>query len=197
MVASRAAIRTATTAQRTLSRNPYSEGYLRARYYGGSENVDDAEELAQRRALERFKRGSAEWSVNLQPLGTFLSIFEALTALIAPKSRVMAPTLNTATSADSGVARFFHLLRFDECSLAALADNYRPNLILSGNGVDAPFNNADGRWDYARVSQVAQEVGAYHVCDISDVAGLIAVGLVPSRGAAMIFSRTGVFEHFC
>merc|ERR1719411_1844688 len=53
----------------TVLQNKYSEGYPRARYYGGNENVDDAEELTQHRALQLFKLDPAEWRVNVQPLG--------------------------------------------------------------------------------------------------------------------------------
>lgn len=195
----------------TVLQNKYSEGYPRARYYGGNENVDDAEELAQQRALELFNLDPSEWKVNVQPLGNFISLFEVLTALVPPKSRIMAPYRNTATSSTSGVARFFNLLRYDTDSLDSLATNYQPSLIISGNGVDAAFCNGDGRWYYAKVADVAQSVNAFHACDISDVAGLIAAGLAPSpfehcdavicspfaslrgpRGAAMIFSRSAI-----
>ena len=47
--------------------NKYSEGYPRNRYYGGTEVIDEIEELCQKRALEAFNLNSAEWGVNVQP----------------------------------------------------------------------------------------------------------------------------------
>merc|ERR1719273_2883605 len=193
----------------TVLQNKYSEGYPRARYYGGNENVDDAEELTQQRALALFHLDPAEWKCNVQPLGGYNALFEVFTALIAPSSRVMTP-MHCAMSEDtSGVGRFFNVLKYDSSSLDSLATNYKPHLIVSGNGVDAPFNNGGGQWDYASIGRVAKEVNAYHLCDISDSAGLVAANLAPSpfasadavvcspfstlrgpRGAAMIFYRS-------
>ena len=48
--------------------NKYSEGYPGARYYGGNENIDQVEQLCQRRALELFDLDPAEWGVNVQSL---------------------------------------------------------------------------------------------------------------------------------
>lgn len=53
--------------------NKYSEGYPGARYYGGNENIDMAESLCQKRALEAFGLDAAEWGVNVQTLsGEFI-----------------------------------------------------------------------------------------------------------------------------
>jgi glycine hydroxymethyltransferase len=48
--------------------NKYSEGYPGARYYGGNENIDQVEQLCQRRALELFDLDPTEWGVNVQSL---------------------------------------------------------------------------------------------------------------------------------
>lgn len=48
--------------------NKYSEGYPGARYYGGNENIDAAEELCQKRALAAFGLNPEEWGVNVQSL---------------------------------------------------------------------------------------------------------------------------------
>ncbi len=56
--------------------NKYSEGYPGARYYGGNENIDQAESLCQRRALEAFGLKESEWGVNVQSLsGAFVPLF--------------------------------------------------------------------------------------------------------------------------
>ena len=48
--------------------NKYSEGYPHARYYGGNEFIDQAEELCRNRALATFKAEPSKWGVNVQPL---------------------------------------------------------------------------------------------------------------------------------
>lgn len=51
----------------SVMQNKYSEGYPHARYYGGNEFIDMAEELCQQRALELYKLDPKEWGVNVQP----------------------------------------------------------------------------------------------------------------------------------
>ena len=48
--------------------NKYSEGYPGARYYGGNENIDQVEQLCQKRALETFHLDEKDWGVNVQSL---------------------------------------------------------------------------------------------------------------------------------
>lgn len=47
--------------------NKYSEGRPGARYYGGNENIDRAELLCERRALDAYRLNPSEWGVNVQP----------------------------------------------------------------------------------------------------------------------------------
>ena len=51
----------------SVMQNKYSEGYPHARYYGGNEFIDMAEELCQQRALELYKLDPQQWGVNVQP----------------------------------------------------------------------------------------------------------------------------------
>ena len=70
--------------------NKYSEGYPGARYYGGNENIDAAELLCQKRALEAFGLDSAKWGVNVQSLSGSPANFQVYTALLQPHERLMA-----------------------------------------------------------------------------------------------------------
>eukprot|EP00485_Elphidium_margaritaceum_P016980 CAMPEP_0202727932 /NCGR_PEP_ID=MMETSP1385-20130828/185370_1 /ASSEMBLY_ACC=CAM_ASM_000861 /TAXON_ID=933848 /ORGANISM="Elphidium margaritaceum" /LENGTH=485 /DNA_ID=CAMNT_0049394175 /DNA_START=17 /DNA_END=1475 /DNA_ORIENTATION=- len=175
--ASNYASRSVLDTLQTVLQNKYSEGYPRARYYGGNENVDDAEELTQKRALQLFGLNDAEWKCNVQPQGSFNSILEVLTALTQPHAKIMTPAFHAVSEQKSAVNKFFNILKYDASNLCALAQNYTPQLILSGNGVDAAFDNCT---DYALIAQVAKSINAYHACDISDMAGLIAAKLMPS-----------------
>jgi glycine hydroxymethyltransferase len=49
-----------------VAADKYSEGYPKARYYGGNEFIDEAELLCQQRALEAFRLNPDEWGVNVQ-----------------------------------------------------------------------------------------------------------------------------------
>ena len=61
--------------------NKYSEGYPGARYYGGNENIDQVEQLCQRRALELFDLDPTEWGVNVQSLSGSPANFQVRTIL--------------------------------------------------------------------------------------------------------------------
>eukprot|EP01084_Bolivina_argentea_P104759 187561_1 len=189
----------------TVLQNKYSEGYPHARYYGGNQNVDNAEELTQERALKLFNLDPQQWKVNVQPLGSYNAIFEVLTALISPASRIMTPFNNQISFPKSAINKFFNILKYDQyTNLSDLANNYKPHLIISGNGIDSPYN----KFDYKSISSISKSINAFHLCDISDIAGLIVTDLLPSpfqysdvvvctpfpslrgpRGAAMIFYR--------
>lgn len=70
--------------------NKYSEGYPGARYYGGNENIDAAELLCQKRALEVFGLDPEKWGVNVQSLSGSPANFQVYTALLQPHERLMA-----------------------------------------------------------------------------------------------------------
>lgn len=196
----------------TVLQNKYSEGYPGARYYGGNENVDDAELLTQKRALQLFNLNESEWNVNVQPLGGYNALFQVLTALILPSSKIMTPSNNSISQKQSSINKFFNILKYDnndidENKFKDLINNYSPNLIISGNGVDSSFNNFTLS-DYKFIYKICHNK-CYHICDISDNAGLIATNLNESpfefcdvvicspfatlrgpRGSGMIFYRT-------
>lgn len=69
--------------------NKYSEGYPNARYYGGNEFIDQAEELCRQRALEAFGLDPEKWGVNVQPLSGSPANFEVYTALLKPHERIL------------------------------------------------------------------------------------------------------------
>ena len=70
--------------------NKYSEGYPGERYYGGNENIDEAERLCQKRALEAFSLDPNEWGVNVQSLSGSPANFQAYAAVLEPHDRILA-----------------------------------------------------------------------------------------------------------
>merc|ERR1719310_1158559 len=69
--------------------NKYSEGYPNARYYGGNEFIDMAEDMCRDRALAAFNADPAKWGVNVQTLSGSPANFCAFSAVCKPHDRIM------------------------------------------------------------------------------------------------------------
>lgn len=69
--------------------NKYSEGYPNARYYGGNEFIDMAEDLCRDRALSTFRCDPDKWGVNVQTLSGSPANFAAFSAILKPHDRIM------------------------------------------------------------------------------------------------------------
>jgi glycine hydroxymethyltransferase len=173
--------------------NKYSEGYPGARYYGGNENIDKAELLCQKRALEVFRLDPAEWGVNVQTLSGSPANFQVYTALLQPHERLMALDLphgghlshgyQTEKRKVSAVSIFFESFpyRVDETTgiidydmMKKTADLYRPKLIVAGASAYSRF------FDYKRMAEIAAMNDSYLLADIAHISGLIAGDVIPS-----------------
>ena len=69
--------------------NKYSEGYPNARYYGGNEFIDMAEDMCRDRALSAFKADPAKWGVNVQTLSGSPANMCVFSAVCKPHDRIM------------------------------------------------------------------------------------------------------------
>jgi len=105
----------------------YSEGYVGARYYGGTENIDRIESLCIQRALKAYRLDSAKWGVNVQPYSGSPANFAVFTGVVGPHGRIMGLDLpdgghlthgfytpTRKVSATSVFFRIFSLLRLPE-----------------------------------------------------------------------------------
>lgn len=173
--------------------NKYSEGYPGARYYGGNEFIDMAENLCMSRALEACRLNSEEWGVNVQALSGCPANFAVFTALLDVHDRIMGLDLphgghlshgyQTDTKKISMVSKYFEsipyrldeetgLIDYDECE--KFAERIRPKILIAGTSAYSRLI------DYARMRQIADKVGAYLLCDMAHISGLVAGGVVPS-----------------
>lgn len=173
--------------------NKYSEGYPGARYYGGNENIDNAESLCQRRALEAFNLDPEKWGVNVQSLSGSPANFQAYAAVLAPHDRIMALDLphgghlshgyQTDNKKISAVSVFFETFpyRLDEKTgvidydrMEENAKLYRPKLIVAGASAYARLI------DYERMRKIADLNNAYLLSDMAHISGLVSAGAIPS-----------------
>ena len=164
--------------------NKYAEGYPGRRYYGGCEHVDAAERLA----IERAKALFAADFANVQPHSGSQANAAVYMALVAPGDTVLGMSLADGGHLTHGAkpnfsGKLYHSVqygidaetgRIDYDSVAALAREHRPKLIVAG------FSAYSRIIDWGRFRAIADEVGAYLFVDMAHVAGLVAVGLYPN-----------------
>lgn len=164
--------------------NKYAEGYPGRRYYGGCQIVDRTEQLAIDRVCELFGAAYA----NVQPHSGAQANAAVFYALLKPGDTFMGLDLSHGGHLShgspvnlSGVLYnpvHYHLdketerLDYDEMEKIAL--ECKPKLMVAG----ASAYSRD--WDYARMRQIADKVGAILMADIAHPAGLIASGLLNS-----------------
>ncbi len=168
----------------TVFTNKYAEGYPGKRYYGGCEFADVVENLARDRAKQLF---GAE-HVNVQPHSGSQANAAAYMTLIQPGDTLLGLDL-----AHGGHLTHGHKLNFsgklyriaayqveretetiDYDVLQALAERERPKIIVGGGSAYSRT------WDFARMRQIADSVGAYLMVDMAHFAGLVAGGAHPS-----------------
>jgi len=162
--------------------NKYAEGYPGKRYYGGCQHVDESEALAIERAQELF---NAEWA-NVQPHSGAQANMAVLMTVLKPGDTLMGLDLAHGGHLSHGspvnssgilykavgyqVEESTGLINYDKMEKLAL--EARPRLIIAG----ASAYSRD--WDYKRMREIADKIGAILMADIAHPAGLIARGLL-------------------
>lgn len=164
--------------------NKYSEGYPARRYYEGNQVIDQIEVLAQ----DRIKKLFGVPHVNVQPYSGSPANSAIEFALLQPGETLMGLKLTMGGHLTHGhpevtfSGRFFHSVqyglnsdaRIDFDQLMALAKEHRPKVIIAGNTA-YPF-----QLEFDKFREIADEVGAWLVADISHITGLVVAGEHPS-----------------
>jgi len=169
-------------AQGSVLTNKYAEGYPGKRYYGGCEIVDVVEDMARDRAKELY--GAAY--VNVQPHSGSQANAAVYLAVMNPGDTVLGFDLShgghlthgspvnfsgkTYKAEFYGVEKETGLLNYD--AIEAKAKECKPRMIIAG----ASAYSRD--IDFARFREIADEVGAILLADISHPSGMIAKGIL-------------------
>ncbi len=172
--------------------NKYSEGYPGKRYYPGNFYYDEIEELAQARALKAFKLSPKKWSVNVQPYSGSPANLAIYAALMKYGDVLMGMNLANGGHLTHGhkasvSGQFYKAVQYgldsktgllDYGEIRKLAKKYKPKIIISGASA------YPRKIDFKKFGEIAKSVGAYHLADISHIAGLVAAGLHQSPFSA-------------
>ncbi len=170
-------------AQGSQLTNKYAEGYPSKRYYGGCEHVDVVEQLAIDRAKTLFGAEAANVQANSGSQANQGVFF----AMLKPGDTIMGMNLAEGGHLTHGMAlnmsgRWFNVVSYglnaeediDYEALALKARENKPKLIIAGASAFAL------KIDFARIAQIAKEVGAFYMVDMAHYAGLIAAGVYPN-----------------
>jgi len=181
-------------AQGSVLTNKYAEGLPKKRWYGGCENVDTIEQLA----IDRAKKLFGAEHVNVQPHSGSQANMAVYFAVLKPGDKMLTMDLSHGGHLTHGnkanfSGKFFEIIHYGVCQdderidydqLAAMAREHKPKMITVGASAYPRII------DFARMGEIAREVGAYLLADIAHIAGLVAAGIHPSPMAHADFVTT-------
>lgn len=176
--------------------NKYAEGYPGKRYYGGCQFVDMTEQLAIDRVKELFdaeyanvqphsgaQANAAVFLACLKPGDTFMGLDLAHGGHLSHGSPVnlsgiLYNAVSYKVSEETG--------RVDYDAMEAIAMEHKPKMIVGGASAYSR------EWDYKRMREIADKIGAIFMVDMAHPAGLIAAGLLenPAKYAHIVTSTT-------
>ena len=182
----------------SVVQNKTTEGFPGARYHGGCEVVDDIEKLAVARAKESFGARYA----NVQPHSGTSANQIVITAMLERGDKILSLGLDQGGHLSHGAevsicGKFFNvenyyvdketfLLDYEAVQEKAIA--FRPKLIICGASAYSRVI------DFEKFRQIADEVGAYLLADISHIAGLVIAGAHPSPIDHAHFTTTSTYK---
>lgn len=176
--------------------NKYAEGYPGHRYYGGCVNVDQSENIA----IERIKKLFGAEYANVQPHSGAQANAAVFLTCLNPGDTFMGLNLDHGGHLSHGSpvntsGILYNPIgynlkketgRVDYDEMEQLAIQHKPKLIVGGGSAYSR------EWDYARMRDIADKVGAIFMVDMAHPAGLIAAGLLdnPLKYAHIVTSTT-------
>ena len=160
--------------------NKYSEGYPGKRYYSGNEVIDEIEKLAIERAKKLFKCEH----VNVQPYSGTPANLEVYSALLNPGDKILSMSLAHGGHLSHGhkitfSGKYYKIVNYgveedgyiDYDKVKEIALKEKPRIIISGASAYSREIN------FKKFNEIAKEVNAFSMADISHIAGLVATEL--------------------
>ena len=171
-------------AQGSVLTNKYAEGYPGKRYYGGCDHVDVVETIAIERAKELFGADHA----NVQPHAGSQANAAVYLSVLEPGDKILTMNLSDGGHLTHGhpmnfSGKHFEVVHYgvgvedgliDYDGIAKTARAEKPKMITVGASAYSRVI------DFARMGEIAREIGAYLMADIAHIAGLVAAGVHPS-----------------
>ena len=168
----------------TVLTNKYAEGFPGKRYYGGCQYVDIVEDIARERAKKLFGAEHA----NVQPHCGASANLAVFFAFLNPGDTVMGLNLAHGGHLSHGSpvnisGKYFNIVPYslsddtemlDYDEIRRIALECKPKLIVAGASAYSRTI------DFAKIREIADEVGAIYMVDMAHIAGLVAAGLHPS-----------------
>ena len=187
--------------QGSVFTNKTLEGYPGSRYQAGSRVADELEDLARKRACELFGADHA----NLQTYSGSTANYSVFASVLEMGDTILSMSLDqgghlTHGSPANWTSKMYRhvfygcdpatgLIDYDE--VERLAVECKPKLIICGG------SSYPRLIDYERIGAIAKKVGAYSMCDMAHVAGLIAAKVIPSPFPYMDFVSSSTTKTFC
>jgi len=182
----------------SIVQNKTTEGFPGARFHGGSEVVDEIETVAAARAKQAFGASYA----NVQPHSGTAANQIVLTALLEAGDKILSLGVDQGGHLSHGArvsfsGKFFEVQNYyvdrntfmlDYEAIRSKALKFRPRLIICGASAYARTI------DFAGFRQIADEVGAYLLADISHISGLVIAGAHPSPVDYAHFTTTSTYK---
>lgn len=171
-------------AQGSVLTNKYAEGYPKARWYGGCEFVDEAENLA----IERVKKLFGAEYANVQPHSGTQANMAVMMAVLKTGDPILAMDLSCGGHLSHGhplnfSGKLYHIIAYgvnkdtetlDYDEIEQLAIEHKPKMIIAGASAYPRLI------DFARFRKIADKVGAYLLVDMAHFAGLVAAKIYPN-----------------
>ena len=181
--------------------NKTLEGYPGGRYQAGSEIADQVERLACERAKALFGAEHA----NVQSYSGSTANYSVFASILDVGDKVLAMDLDqgghlTHGSPANWVSKMYNHVFYgcnketetiDYDAMEEIAHREHPKLIICG------ASSYPRLIDYERVGKIAADVGAYSMCDMAHVAGLVAAKVIPSPIPYMDFVSSSTTKTFC
>ncbi|MGI6478258.1 MAG: serine hydroxymethyltransferase [Salinivirgaceae bacterium] len=176
--------------------NKYAEGYPGRRYYGGCQHVDESEQLA----IDRLKEIYGAEYANVQPHSGAQANMAVFVTVLNPGDTFMGLDLSHGGHLSHGSPVNFSGIMYNAISYSVkesdgrvdydgmekLALKEKPKMIVGGASAYSR------EWDYKRMREIADKIGAIFMVDMAHPAGLIAAGLLdnPVKYAHIVTSTT-------